>query len=506
MDIEDNFRLRFYKYYGMNIDLPEMAFFDIEADTIDMVGDFPEPGECPVNAITYIDNNTKQVYTLLLHNDSNPQIKKLEQEIKTPEGYKKFIEDINTNLLKSCQNNTKQFRRLELDKLEYSIKFYDEEIDLLVEFFNIVNGLKPDILLAWNMAFDLPYLIERLRTIGYDPREIIPHPDYDTNEAYYYIDERMANIPEEKGDFAKISSYTVFMDQLIHFASRRKGQSKLKSMKLDYIGYVTAKLQKLDYSHITRDIAQLPYKDYRIFAIYNIIDTVVQMAIEFKTGDINYIFNKAQLNITRYHKAHRQTIYIPNRMILEFSDNGLIAGNNVNKFKSRPTEKFPGALVGNPLNIEQDNLVKTPLNTFIRIAENVIDFDFKALYPSIMEENNIAPNSEIGKITIKDKPFKEVNPFGNTRFNDGGLFLEDYSSDNIIEFTRRWFQLPDVLEMINSIDKYFDENEPLYDHKGYDPITGLVRPFRVRTSELFKPFSIDDFIHKPFSIQESMPK
>ena len=45
-----------------------------------MKGDFPEPGECPVNAITLVSDSTKTVYTLLLENDKNPLIEKFKHK------------------------------------------------------------------------------------------------------------------------------------------------------------------------------------------------------------------------------------------------------------------------------------------------------------------------------------------------------------------------------------------------------------------------------------------
>jgi hypothetical protein len=56
---------------------------------------------------------------------------------------------------------------------------------------------------------------------------------------------------------------------MIHFASRRKGQSAFKRFNLDTIGQTVAKVKKLDYSHITKNIAELPWKDYKIFIMYN---------------------------------------------------------------------------------------------------------------------------------------------------------------------------------------------------------------------------------------------
>ena len=54
MNIEDHYRFRFNNLYKNEPCKITKSYFDIEADTINMMGDFPEPGECPINAITII--------------------------------------------------------------------------------------------------------------------------------------------------------------------------------------------------------------------------------------------------------------------------------------------------------------------------------------------------------------------------------------------------------------------------------------------------------------------
>ena len=133
-------------------------------------------------------------------------------------------------------------------KYDYAIMFYDEEIKLIVDMFNVINTIKPDFALAWNIAFDLPYLIERIRVLGHDPIEIICHKDFKVKECeYFIIINKKNNKFEERGDYAHISCYTVYLDQLISFASRRKGQRAIPVMKLDFVGQAIAGVRKLDY-------------------------------------------------------------------------------------------------------------------------------------------------------------------------------------------------------------------------------------------------------------------
>lgn len=363
MNIEDYYRWLFDRAYKNEPFVPTKLYFDIEVDTIDMAGSFPEMGECPVNAVTLVDDSNYNVYTLLLENYSNPLIEEFKNTKNIISQLKSFVQE--------KVGGWKQEKRFGLDKFNYHIMFYDEEIKLISDMFNFINTIKPDFALAWNIAFDLPYLIERIKVLGYDPSQIICHPDFKIKDCYYYIDRR-ADKFEERGDYAQVSSYTVYLDQLITFASRRKGQRAVASYKLDYIGDIVAGVRKLDYSHITTNISELPYKDYYVFVFYNIMDTIVQLCIEHKVGDIDFIYTKSMSVNTRYSKIHRQTTYLINKSIKDFWNMGYIMGNNNNKNNQKVG--FLGAFVADPLLVSDKPKLKIngmPVN----LCDTLNDFD-----------------------------------------------------------------------------------------------------------------------------------
>lgn len=374
-NLEDHYRFWFDQMYtNEQCDITK-AYFDIEVDGIDMEGDFPKLGECPVNAITVCFQDSKEVFTLLLRNPRNPLIAEFEDFI-SHEGTQD-LHDFVYNYV-SSQRANKYNPSLGLEGFKYSIAFFDEdkEINMIAAFFNLMNKYSPDFALAWNQAFDLPYLFERCKAFNVDPAIIASHPDFEYKYAEYYIDERSLNEPAERGDRATISSYVVYLDQMIQFASRRKGQTAFPSMKLDDIGEIIAGVNKLDYKNITTNITELPYKDYKTFVYYNVMDVIVQYCIESEVEDINYVFGKALVNNTRYDKVHRQTVYLANRGQKEFYNEGFIMGNNFNKYNPKPNEKFPGAFVSDPLKVS--DYARMQVNGYpINLFENMDDFDLR---------------------------------------------------------------------------------------------------------------------------------
>lgn len=500
-NIEDHYRFRFARDYQNNIGYVQKAFFDIEADTLHMKGDFPEMGECPVNALTMIDLTTNKSFTLLLRNKNNPLIEKFEKSINNA-----FFDRLKAFIISNV-GGPKQAAKYGIDKLQYEFFFYDEEdeIKLIQDAFIILNTLQPDFVLAWNMAFDIPYIIQRVINLGYDPAEIMSHPDFKYKTAKYFIDERSLNEFAERGDFATISSYSVFLDQMIQFASRRKGQSAFPSYRLDDIGELIAGVNKLDYKHITTDIAQLPYKDYETFVFYNIMDVIVQVCIESKIDDIGYVFGKSIANNTRYSKVHRQTVYLANRGAWEFYQDGYIIGNNNNRRNEKPP-KFPGAFVADPTKVS--DYAKVKINGIpINVYDNVDDFDYARLYPSILQEFNMAPNTQIGRINIPEQVHDKENRFHDEKYARSGAFLEDLQSHNFLEFGTRWLHLADYMELIKDINEFFTTKYNPSNPLRWCSSDGMMIPvFYTKEGLMTIPVSYSNELIRPLDYCSPMPK
>ena len=372
--IEDHYRFEFNKYYKNSIGRLSKGYYDIEVDNkYLMTSDFPEPerAECPVNAITFYAEKQDRCFTFLLREKSNPQVDKLMEEYQsgkfTSEDIRKFIE--------GALGGWKQMKRFKLDNTSFELFWYDSEIQLLSDFFMTVYKMDPDFMWGWNSSgFDLNYIIHRIERLGYDPAEIMSDPSWEVKFVKHFVDMKNINDYAERGDYTQIACNTVWMDQMIQFCSRRKAKmGSFTSFKLDDIAYLTAKVHKLDYSHITNNIAELPYLAYKIFVLYNIIDVVNQKCIETKSQDLEYIFAKCIVNCTHYAKGHRQTIYLINRMCKEWDKLGLVIGNNTNKWNPKP-EKYQGALVENPLTASEYSKLSIG-GVPIMLADNALDFD-----------------------------------------------------------------------------------------------------------------------------------
>ncbi|WP_216369620.1 hypothetical protein, partial [Brevibacillus sp. MCWH] len=103
-------------------------FLDIEVDSIDIEG-FPSYGDCPINAVTIVDEESMTSFTFLLRNEKNPQIKQFENNVDS------VVQELNDMFEESY------------GKIEYRFYMYDDERDMLVDVFKLINTLKRDFLL-----------------------------------------------------------------------------------------------------------------------------------------------------------------------------------------------------------------------------------------------------------------------------------------------------------------------------------------------------------------------
>lgn len=435
MDLDNWTRVQWFLHNHHENEKPiTKAFLDIEVDGVDYAG-FPLDGVVPVNAVTVVNEQTNQCFTFLLRNDKNPQIAEFEANI-----------DAFTEELHAAFDET-------YGELSYNFYMYDEEkeLQMLIDMFQLIHQLKPDFMLIWNMAFDIPYLKGRIeKHFGMPFEEIACHPDFQVKEAYFYKDKRNHDVAN-KGDYFFCSSYTTWMDQMINYAGLRKGQGELRSNALNAVAKEELGDEKLDYSE-DANIKTLPYVDYKKFVMYNIKDVLLQLGIERRTGDLNKIYQRTYTNATKYEKVFKQTVFLANRAYIEFFNQGLIIGNNTNidygvEESDEKPEKFDGALVADPeLNEELGMPVFNRPSKYI--YKSVADMDFTGMYPAVIRAFNVAPNTMFGKLVIEgDKEVAFVNAeraleHGAKIDDPAKVFVDNYLTGNVVNTAAKFFGLP----------------------------------------------------------------
>ena len=88
------------------------------------------------------------------------------------------------------------------------------------------------------------------------------------------------------------------------------------------------------------------------------------------------------------------------------------------------------------------------------------------MYPSIILENNIAPNTQVGRVIIDEKVYDLENPYLYPDYCRGGDFVENLVCDNIIIFCNRWLHLANFKEFLEDFAEYMQKYKMCYSSYG----------------------------------------
>lgn len=450
LKLESNFLLRFDRTYKNEVYTPTKGYFDIETDNrfLPEGEEFPSGGIVPINAIAYVNASKMVVNSYVLRDNSKSNVEFYNEFVND---HTKVINELKTMLVNHVDPTL--YKR-SFEGLKFSFKFFEDETQMIYKFFTDVNEDKLDICMAWNMAFDYPYLYDRLVVLGQDPSTIIPHPDFKYKFCKYKLD-NFSQVIAMKNDSYKVSSYTKYIDQMVVFAGRRKSDTSIKSFKLDNIGRMICGVNKLDWSHIAKTFAEFIKKDFKTFIFYNIIDTLVQKCIEDDIGDMEYIIASSIRNCTDLDKIFKQTTTLVNRVAKESYKDGFILGTNHN-YNNEKIDKYPGAFVADGSKLNDFAMVRIN-NTPVRLFNNLDDYDYKALYPNLIIQFNISVSTQIGRLIIPGK-IEGENKYNNQYYTRAGRYIEDYASRNHLAFGNTWLGLGKFEELYEDVYEYLYMN------------------------------------------------
>jgi len=258
---------------------------------------------------------------------------------------------------------------------------FDREDDLLINFITHWSSQQycPDVVTGWNSRFfDIPYLVNRInRMLGeayvkrLSPWGMIDRQDVTkmgrTQTAY-----------ELKG----ISQ----LDYLDLFKKFGYSYGPQESYKLDNIAHVVLGEKKLSYDEYS-NLHTLYKHNHQKFIDYNIKDVELVDKIEDKLGLITLCMTMAYKAGVNYNDTFGTTMIWDTIIYRRLFANNIAIPFVEDKTKSN----YPGGFVKDPQ---------------VGIHDNVVSFDLNSLYPSIIMQYNMSPetiaNGEITQFDIDD--------------------------------------------------------------------------------------------------------
>ncbi len=236
---------------------------------------------------------------------------------------------------------------------------FKSEKQLLESFIKKFKENEVDFLSGWNsIPFDLLYIYNRLKNLNINPNSISKFNEF-------YVD----------GNYGICNLVgTVVIDQLTLY--KNFVFKKRENYKLANIAQI-----ELNETKIILDIPfnEVYYKQLDKFIEYNIQDTVLLEKLENKLKHIN-LLNEIRLICNTSFQAGSSVLGQIDSLMVSFLKSKNLASKNSNPDIHK--ESYPGAFVYEPIP---------------GIYNNIADFDFTSLYPSLIITYNIGVNSYIMK-------------------------------------------------------------------------------------------------------------
>lgn len=280
-----------------------------------------------------------------------------------------------------------------------------DERDLLLDFIDYWSDHIPDILTGWySEFFDVPYLVNRIRRVFGEEMILNLSP-------WRRVEVNNKTIAGREMVGYNIIGVTQldYIDLFKKFTLNTLGQQE--SYKLDHIANVVLGEKKLDYSEYGS--LHLLYKhDYQKFVEYNIKDVELVDKLEDKLGLIDLVLTMAYRSKCNLGET-LGTVGIWDAILY-------------NEFKKRKIA-VPQKKSSDYRSIEGGH-VKEPI---IGMHEWVVSFDLNSLYPHLIMQYNMSPETIVNNIIpdttvdkLLDMPDIDI-PDGTCLTASGQLFRND---------------------------------------------------------------------------------
>ena len=246
------------------------------------------------------------------------------------------------------------------------------EEHLLLEFVNDWSMNYPDIITGWNSRFfDIPYLVNRIvKILGQKmANKLSPWGWYKENEINLF-----GNRKQQVFELVGISSID-YMDVYKKFSYVNQ-----ESYSLNHVAYVELGEKKLDYSEYS-SLHELYKTNFQKFVDYNVRDVVLLERLEEKLKLLEMIISLAYMA-----KCNFNDVFSPVKMwdciiFNHLKDQQIVVPPKKHETK---TEAYEGAYVKDPQ---------------IGRHKWVASFDLNSLYPHLIMQYNISPETLVGMHT-----------------------------------------------------------------------------------------------------------
>jgi DNA polymerase elongation subunit (family B) len=295
------------------------------------------------------------------------------------------VKPLTTDQILNIKKRIKEHFKDHIDEeIEYNYLKFETEYDMLVSFFHKAI-LKMPLLTGWNfIGYDWTYLINRCKRLNIDPSPCSP--------SHKMI-----------GDL-QMPLHRMVVDYLDVYKKWDRVIDIKENNTLDYVSKAALGIQKVKYPGTIQEMYE---NDYETYIYYNAVDTILVELIDKKLNTMQTFLTLGNITRVEASRAYSPIWMAESAMAKENYKRGKVFPKTEKQSKKR--EAYEGAFVVDP---------KTGLYEWVGA------FDFASLYPSIMRQWNISPESYVKNIA----PGEEYDKDTMLKCSSGALFRNDEDS------------------------------------------------------------------------------
>lgn len=243
-----------------------------------------------------------------------------------------------------------------------------DEYNLLERFLSLWESLDLDVVTGWNVEFfDMPYIVNRITKVlgDYAAKRLSPWG--------FLLDKDVNVFGKYQKTFTPVGIAVLDYMQLY----KKFTYTQQESYSLNHIAYVELGAKKVDYSEY-ENLDELYEKDFNKYMIYNIQDVDLVYELDEKHKLLELIFTMAYSAKINYNDS--LATVLPWEVVIH---NYLMERKIVMPYKSRNRfAPYEGAYVKQPL---------------VGMHEWGMSFDLVSLYPHLIMQYNISPETYVSK-------------------------------------------------------------------------------------------------------------
>ena len=391
---------------GLKSTLLTTGFFDIETDVVG--GDGTEP-----NIITVTHEN--RVYTAILEKfftvkqlDGSFRHGDLEEFIAfSKRTLDHHIEKLLTDHVK--KNPKSKLKQISAAKpFEYYYYVGKSSLELVKWIFAQVHKNRTDFLGVWNLDFDIPKIMEVIKTSDSRSEDILCPPDLHRKYRYvrYQRDEKETDSIYKLWHWLHSTSYSQFVDSMCLYSILRTVKGKEVTYSLDNILKINDLGGKLTFKDDDPETEMLSGLDWHRYLqkneaykyiVYNQFDCISLQLMEWKNNDLSSMVVLG--GVSQLSKWTRQTRKVADSLYFDAIASGMVTaspGQNMETEFDALITKVGGAV------LRPERTTGTGLRVFSDRPDIVSmlhcmvgDVDFSAMYPTATIVANISKETKL---------------------------------------------------------------------------------------------------------------